>query len=76
MARWVSDTNAVPPIYHELKRGRKTIATVRRVQIPSRKGKRVQRFQVIRKWADIMGGAIGPVFTSLKAAKEFVEGRL
>lgn len=76
MANWVSDKNAVPPIHHELKAGRKTIALVRRVRARKTKSGYRHSYQAVTRFVDAMGGAMGPIFPSLAAAKRYVEGRL
>lgn len=76
MAKWISDKNAVPPIHHELKHGRKTVALVRRVQPRKTKTGYRYSYQAVTRFVDILGGAIGPVFPTLAAAKRHAEGRL
>lgn len=67
-----------PKLYIDLKRGRKTVVTLKRVGRPARGSKWGKEWQVIRKWVatGTLPGTLGPVFPSLKAAKQFVEGRL
>lgn len=78
--KWIADKNAVPPIHHELVISGKTVALVRRVSAKrvNRKGRTSYRYryQLVTRFIDIAGGAVGPVFPSLKAAKTFAEGRL
>jgi hypothetical protein len=76
MAKWISDKNAVPAIHHELKRGRKTVALVRRVQPRKTKTGYRYSYQAVTRFVDIMGGAVGPIFPTLAKAKAYVEGRL
>ncbi len=76
MAKWVSDKNAVPPIFHDLKAGRKTVATVRRVRGRMVKGRARYDYQVIRQFVGIMGHAVGPVFPTLAAAKRHAEAKV
>lgn len=73
---WEADKFCKPPIYHDLKVGRKTVAIVRRIN--GRKAKRGYRYdyQAIHRFVDGMGGALGPVFPSLIAAKRYQEGRI
>lgn len=78
MATWIVACKfATPPMLHELKEGRKTIALVRRVTGKWRKrnGKPVYQhhYQVVRQWVGAMGHATGPVFSSLIAAKRAAE---
>lgn len=77
--QWVSDVIATPPMFHDLMKGRKTVATVRRVtgKWHKRQGKSVYRhhYQVVTKWVGAMGDAYGPVFTSLAKAQAFVMER-
>lgn len=78
--KWTNDTNATPPMFFDLKVGRKTVATVRRVagQYVKRKNRQVyqHRYQVVQQWVGGCGHAIGPVFTSLAAAKREAEKAL
>ena len=73
--KWVPWPSS-PRLYIDLKRGRKTVVTIKRVGCKGFKWGR--KWQVVRKWVPTgtLPGTIGPVFPSMKAAKEFVEGRL
>ncbi len=75
MVKWVADKNASPPIYPELKAGRKTVATVRRVRARRTKTGWRYSYQVVTRYVDIVGGAVGPIFPSLVAAKRHAEQR-
>lgn len=65
-----------PKLYIDLKRGRKSLATIRRVG--GKNGKFGKKWMVVTKWACPGGlpGTYGIVFPTMKAAKQFVEGRL
>lgn len=75
--KWVPWPSA-PRIYIDLKRGRKTVITIKRVGRPTRRNKWGKEWQVVQKWVPTgtLPGTLGPVFPTLKAAKQFVEGRL
>lgn len=77
--KWIPDKNAKPPMFHELVANGKTVALVRRVQPQriARKGRVTyrHRYQLVARFVDIVGGAVGPIFPSLIAAKRHAEGR-
>jgi hypothetical protein len=79
-AQWIADRNAKPPIYYDLRDESRCLATVRRVKPRQiRRGSKIfyrYRYQVIRRYVDPLGGAIGPIFGSLAAAKRFAERRV
>ena len=79
MAKWTADRNATPPMFHDFVTGKRKV-TVRRIAGKWRKrnGKPVYQhhYQVVTRWIGIGGDALGPVFTSLRQAKRFVEERV
>ncbi len=74
--KWIADTNAKPPIFHQLNQGRKQVALVRRVQARKTKSGYRHSYQVVTRFVDILGGAVGPIFPTLAAAKRHAEARL
>ena len=73
--KWVPWPSA-PKLYIDLKRGRKTIATIKRENGKGSKWGR--KWMVVTKFACVGGmpGCYGVMFPTQKAAKQFVEGRL
>lgn len=76
MAKWVSDKNAVPPLFHDLVVSRKKVALVRRVSPRKTKTGYRYSYQSVTRFVDIVGGAVGPIFPTLAAAKRHAEGKL
>lgn len=74
--KWTADRNASPPIYHELREGKKLLATVRRVGGKrDRLGRWRYRYQAVTRFVDVLGGAVGPVFGTLAKAKAHAEAK-
>lgn len=75
--KWTHDSNARPPMHHELFDGRRRVALVRRVAPVRtiRNGRETyrHRYQLVTRFVGIMGDAAGPVFPSLAAAKRAAE---
>jgi hypothetical protein len=67
---------SAPRLYIDLKHGRKTIATIKRMNGKGDKWGR--KWMVVSRFACVGGmpGCYGVVFPSQTAAKQFVEGRL
>jgi hypothetical protein len=76
MARWISDKNAVPPLHYNLIAGRKAVALVRRVTPRKTKAGYRYSYQSVTRFVDIVGGAVGPIFPTLAAAKRHAEAKV
>ena len=77
--QWINDNHSTPPMFIELRIGKKIKASIKRIGgvYVNRRGteKFQHHYQVVTKYVDSFH-TLGPVFKSLPAAKKFVEDRL